>query len=245
MQHNWTDGELTVHWSLTAEELALLPNRVDSNRLGFAIQLKFFDIEGRFPRTPREIPTSALYFVAAQLGLSPFVFQQYAWRGRARKQHRAEIRTFVGFRSFSPTDASALDTWLRQAILPSEQHAQHLQEIVLDWCRDHRIEPPTPQRIERLIRSALHRHESAFFDAITQQLPPSTRARFDSLLEPVEREPPSVEARDDPAIVATVFSQLKTDPGPVTPTRDACAPCAHSLYLDGGLLPAAPTGSAR
>jgi hypothetical protein len=215
VQHHWTDGELTVHWSLTAEERALLPNRVDSNRLGFAIQLKFFDIEGRFPRTPREIPTSALGFVADQLGLSPFVFQQYAWRGRARKQHRAEMRTFVGFRSFTAADAATLDTWLRQAILPSEQNAQHLQEIVLDWCREHRIEPPTPQRIERLIRSALHRHERTFFDAITQQLPPSTRAHFDSLLELVERELPSDETSDDPAIVATVFSQLKTDPGPV------------------------------
>ena len=215
MQHYWTDGELTVHWSLTAEELALLLDRIDANRLGFAIQLKFFDIEGRFPRTPREIPTAALCFVAEQLGLSPLVFQQYAWRGRTRKQHRATIRAFVGFRSFTAADASTLDTWLRHAILPSEQTAHHLQEVVLDWCRDHRIEPPTPQRIERLIRSALHRHERAFFDAITQQLSPNTRAYLDSLLEPVERDLPADETNDDLAIVATVFSQLKTDPGPV------------------------------
>jgi TnpA family transposase len=215
VQYHWTDDELTVHWSLTAEELTLLPNRVDYNRLGFAVQLKFFDIEGRFPRTPREIPTSALGWIAHQLDCSPSVFQQYDWRGRARKQHRAAIRTFVGFRSFTVADASTLDTWLRQAILPSEQHTPHLQEIVLAWCREHHIEPPTPQRIERLIRSALHRHESAFFDTILQQLPPSTRARFDGLLVPVESEFPAEETSDDPAIVATVFSQLKTDPGPV------------------------------
>ena len=206
MKHDWTDGELTVHWSLTAEEMALLPNCVDSNRLGFAVQLKFFDIEGRFPRTPREIPTSALCCVADQLGLSPSVFQQYAWRGRARKQHRAAIRTFVDFRLFTAADASTLDSWLRQAILPSEQNVQHLQEVVLDWCREHRIEPPAPQRIERLIRSALHSYERVFFDAITQRLPPSTRARFDSLLDPVEREPSSAETSEDPAIIATVFS---------------------------------------
>ncbi len=208
MQYHWTDDELTVHWALTAEERALLPNRVDYNRLGFAVQLKFFDIEGRFPRTPREIPTSALDFMAHQLGFAPSVFQQYDWRGRARKQHRAEIRTFVGFRSFTAADASTLDLWLRQAILPSEQNTHHLEEIVLDWCREHHIEPPTAQRIERLIRSALHRHESAFFDTILQQLPPSTRARFDGLLVPVESECPAEETSDDPAIVATVFSQL-------------------------------------
>jgi len=44
------------------------------------------------------------------------VFQQYAWRGRTRKQHRAAIRTFVGFRSFTAVDVSTLDTWLCQAI---------------------------------------------------------------------------------------------------------------------------------
>src|SRR5215831_193228 len=209
MQHNWTDGELTVHWSLTAEEMALLPTRVDYNRLGFAVQLKFFDIEGRFPRTPREIPTSALGFVADQLGLSPAVFQQYDWRGRTRQEHRAAIRTCVGFRSFTADDVSTLDTWLRQALLPSEQNAHHLQEIGLDWCREHCIEPPTPQRLERLIRSALSRHEGAFFDAITQQLPLSTRARLDAILEPEESEPSSGGTSDDPAIVATVFSRLK------------------------------------
>ena len=84
MQHYWSDDELTVHWSLTDDERTLLPNRGDANRLGFAVQLKFFDLEGRFPRTPREIPTATLGFVAEQLGLSSLVFQQYAWRGRAR-----------------------------------------------------------------------------------------------------------------------------------------------------------------
>jgi TnpA family transposase len=37
VKRNWTDEELTAHWSLTAAELACLPNRVDANRLGFAL----------------------------------------------------------------------------------------------------------------------------------------------------------------------------------------------------------------
>ena len=41
MHHSWSDDELTVHWSLTNDELALLPHRGDANRLGFAVQLKF------------------------------------------------------------------------------------------------------------------------------------------------------------------------------------------------------------
>ena len=171
MQHAWSDDELTIHWSFTPDELALVPHGSDANRLGFAVQLKFFDLEGRFPRTPREIPLAALGFVAEQLGLSPVVLQQYAWRGRTRKQHRAAIRTFVGFRTFTAADVSTLDTWLRQAILPSEQNPHYLLDLALDWCREHRLEPPTPQRLERLIRSALHHHTSEFFATIMQQLP--------------------------------------------------------------------------
>jgi hypothetical protein len=244
MQHAWSDDELTIHWSFTPDELALVPHGSDANRLGFAVQLKFFDLEGRFPRTPREIPLAALGFVAEQLGLSPVGFQQYAWRGRTRKQHRAAIRTFVGFRTFTAADVSTFDTWLRQAILPSEQNPHHLLELALDWCREHRLEPPTPQRLERLIRSALHRHESVVFDTIAQQLPPRTRAHFDSWLAPGEGEYLAEETEDDPAIVATVFSQLKTDPGPVgvasVLTELAKLEHLRSLNLPGDLFAAVP-----
>ena len=215
MKRNWTDEELSEHWLLTANELALLPNRLDYNRLGCAVQLKFFDIEGRFPRSPREIPPAALCFVADQLRISPSVFPQYNWQGRARKNHRADIRAFQGFRSFTADDTSTLELWLRQAIMPSDQNLQHLYEVVLDWCRDHRIEPPTHHRIERLIRSALHRYETEFFDTIVQRIPPTTQARLDDLLELEQNDATSAPMSDEASIIATPFSQLKTDPGPV------------------------------
>ena len=221
-----------------------LPHGSDANRLGVAVQLKFFDLEGRFPRTLREIPLAAFGFVAEQLGLAPVVVQQYAWRGRTRKQHRAAIRTFMGFRTFTAADVSMLATWLRQAILPSEQNPHHLLALALDWCREHRLEPPTPLRLERLIRSALHRHEGVLFDTIAQQLPPRTRAHFDSWLTPGEGECLAEETEDDPAIVATVFSQLKTDPGPVglasVLTELAKLEHLRSLNLPGDLFAAVP-----
>src|SRR5262249_34096877 len=133
---------------------------------------------------------------------------------------------------------------LRQAILPSEQNPHHLLDLALDWCREHRLEPPTPQRLERLIRSALHRHESVLFDTIAQQLPPRTRAHFDSWLAPGEGECLAEETEDDPAIVATVFSQLKTDPGPVgvasVLTELAKLEHLRSLNLPGDLFAAVP-----
>lgn len=66
MKRNWSDDELAAQWSLSPEELALLPNHVGHNRFGFAVQLKFFEIEGRFPRSPREVPAAALWYLAGE-----------------------------------------------------------------------------------------------------------------------------------------------------------------------------------
>ena len=60
MQRHWTEHELVTHWSLSMNELALLPQRDASSRLGMAASLKFFHLEGRFPLSTKEIPPIAL-----------------------------------------------------------------------------------------------------------------------------------------------------------------------------------------
>jgi hypothetical protein len=42
MQRLWSAEELVEHWSLTPEELALLPGKADAGKLGFAVQLAFY-----------------------------------------------------------------------------------------------------------------------------------------------------------------------------------------------------------
>lgn len=71
-------------------------------------------------------------------------FQKYDWRGRARKDHCAAIRGYLGFRAFTAADGGRLDEWLFHEVIPFDQSAQSLTEAVLGWCRDLRIEPPSP-----------------------------------------------------------------------------------------------------
>ena len=59
MQRCWPPEDLAEHWTLTADELRLLDPKTDHNRLGFALLLKFFTIEGRFPRSLAEVPEAA------------------------------------------------------------------------------------------------------------------------------------------------------------------------------------------
>lgn len=92
MKRQWETEELVEHWTLHAGDLALLGNKTGATRLGFAVLLKFFQQEGRFPSSKTEIPFLVIRFVATQVGVDPEAYMHYDWQGRAIKEHRAQIR---------------------------------------------------------------------------------------------------------------------------------------------------------
>jgi Domain of unknown function (DUF4158) len=51
--------ELIDSWTLTGSDWDLIANKADVTRLGFAVMLKFYEIEGRFPAYPEEVPPAA------------------------------------------------------------------------------------------------------------------------------------------------------------------------------------------
>ena len=46
MKRRWDDVELNEYWSLSHDEFELLTNRTERGRLGFAVLLKFFEVDG-------------------------------------------------------------------------------------------------------------------------------------------------------------------------------------------------------
>jgi len=54
MKRQWSDVELADGWSLNHDEFELLNHRTGRSRLAFAAMLKFFQLEGRFPRDKKE-----------------------------------------------------------------------------------------------------------------------------------------------------------------------------------------------
>ena len=213
MKQHWDDLALAEHWSLSDDELPLLDNRTESSRLGFAVLLKFFQIEGRFPRSRREVPADSVQYLAKQLTIAPEAFDAFDLTGRNSERLRGQIRALLGFRPFAVADADPLAAWLRDEVLPADQTPSHLQERLLDWCRDHRIEPPTSGRSERIIRSAIRSHESTFFEAIAEKLSKRSRQRLDALLD----SPGASEASgtDPDQSERTPFADLRADPGRV------------------------------
>lgn len=208
MKRQWTPEELVEHFTLLPDERALLANKTGHNRLGFAVLLKFFQIEARFPVSKQEIPKQVVSYIALQVETDAKQYREYEWQGSTFAYHRTQVRTFFEFREATVQDAEDLAQWLCQKALAIDRQFGHLQEAVYQRLRSLKIEPPTIERVDRIIRSAIHTAESAFCSNTVKQLSAETLARIDALLtteETLDAEQTQLKQSD--------FNNLKTDPG--------------------------------
>jgi hypothetical protein len=177
-------GDIEDRWTLRAADRALLGNKTGATRLGFAVLLKLFQAEGRFPRCPEDVPAAAVEAIAGQVGVAAITWQGYDWRGRTVEYHRAQIRAALGSREATLDGAEALGRWLDGQALALERRPDRLLAATRERFRSQRLEPPSPERLERLVRSVLHRHEDAFSAALLACLASETVAGLDALLHP-------------------------------------------------------------
>jgi hypothetical protein len=120
------------------EDRRLVGNKAGATRLGFAVLLKFFELEARFPSSPSEIPAAAIDYVADQVGVDAAVFVSYPWTGRAIERHRVQIRHAFGLREFTRGDEDKLADWLAVEVCPVELREGQLHEALLVRCRSER-----------------------------------------------------------------------------------------------------------
>ncbi|RZL79655.1 MAG: DUF4158 domain-containing protein [Rhodococcus sp. (in: high G+C Gram-positive bacteria)] len=195
--------ELIDRWTLVGDELELAATKRGAAKLGFAVMLRFYTERGRFPRGRSEIPDNAVEYVARQVGLDRTEIAFYDFTGRTSKAHRAQIREALGFRECSVADADVVADWLVEHVTQIERSAERVREHVLVRCRAERIEPPTAGRIDRIVRSALHRGEELLFERVTSRLVGTVRDRLLALVaESVDGN--QDDADDGPAILAAV-----------------------------------------
>jgi TnpA family transposase len=216
MKRLWTNDDLVAHWTLQPNELALVEYKEGANRLGCALLFKYFLIDGRFPRQKHDVPIPAIAFVATQLDVSIDLYPAYDWDGRTIKQHRADIRAFLGVRESTVQDYDEMITFLIAHDIPNDYQIEHLKTRVYARFRELQIEPPMPDRVERLVRSALHTYEQQFCAAIHAQLSAQTLIQIEALLSTVTSAETPDELSADSAFVRSAFQELKLDPGPLS-----------------------------
>ncbi|MFG1963672.1 DUF4158 domain-containing protein [Nonomuraea sp. NPDC049028] len=96
MRIDWEQDELISAWTLVEGDWDLVGEKAGAGRLGFALILKFYEIEGRFPAYPEEIPAAAVEYVASLVKVETELLAKYSWRSRTIERHRAQIRKRFG-----------------------------------------------------------------------------------------------------------------------------------------------------
>ena len=230
MRRDWEPEELIDCWTLVADDWRLVGNKTGATRLGFALILKYFDLEGRFPRRG-ELPKAAVDYVARQVKVDPRAFGAYDWSGRSIKGHRAQIRKALGFRECTVGDEDKLAGWLAEEVCPVELGEERLREALLARCRAERLEPPGPSRFERVLASARAAFEQQFCAETVARLSEQAIRGLQELVDDRQGSPrlaggdadnAAGDSADEQGTVATtsvvgggpgVLAELKEDPG--------------------------------
>ncbi len=198
VRQEWLPEDLIEFWTLVEADWKLVGNKTGATRLGFSVLLKFYEIEGRFPSYAEEIPGAAIDYLAGLVGVESEAFAKYSWTDRQIKRHRAQIRQAFGTRPATEADEQRWAGWLAAAVCPVETRRDRLVEALLRRCRSEKVEPPAEGQVERVVASALRRHEEAFAAEIVAKLGPGVCRRVAGLL-------------DEDGLLA----ELKADPGPL------------------------------
>jgi hypothetical protein len=175
----WSTEELVGSWTLVDEDWRLVANKTGATRLGFALLLKFFELEARFPASAEGLPAAAVTYVAGQVKVDPGELAGYPWDGRSVKYHRAQIRSAFGFREFSRGDEDKLAAWLAEEVCPVELRDEQLREALVVRCRSERIEPPG--RPDRIIGAARALFEKTFCERVLERLGEECAERLEAL----------------------------------------------------------------
>lgn len=114
----WEPEELIAYWTLVDDDWRLLGNKTGATRLGFALVLKYIEIEGEFPRFGEQVPPAAVEFVARLVKVDPAEFAKYSFDNRTAEYHRAQIRQALGLRPATDEDKARWTEWLAGRAVP-------------------------------------------------------------------------------------------------------------------------------
>jgi len=233
---------MSVHagvWDLTPADRLLVEAKRWGNRLRFAVMLLFFRTRGRFPRIMAEVDEDAVAGLSRTLGVPPSGSQAALLSDsddRTLKRQRAEIRALLGFREATVADAEELGAWLRDTAAARTRDVAQLTAEAEARCRVLHIEPPTPDRVARIVRGAVRVHDDRRHAAVHARLTLEMRNRLDALLQATGPERDGAaedEAASDGQMNAPLI-HLRAGPGraSVASLRDELARLGAIRQLD-------------
>ncbi len=207
------ESNLPERWTLTPADHARIAVKGRANRLSFAVLLLFFREHGRFPSDGSEIDRRMVGEVAQQIHVPAPEDDALNLSGRTAERHRAEIRALFGYREATVADAKALEDWLRDQAAVVGAVPDHLVARLEARCRELSIEPPSADRVDRIVRAAIRAHDDRLYAGIRGRLTLATRDRLEALLQPASGAEGGSDGDEAPEVAPALLLQLRSDPG--------------------------------
>ncbi len=132
MKRIWAPDERVEQFTLTPPECDLLGNKTGVTRLGFAVLLKAFQLDGRFPSRRSDVPPAVVRSIAQHVDVPAHAYRQYDWHGRSISHHRRHIRAFLQVREITRDDEANLLAWLCAYAQTTDTTVDGL--IAETWC---------------------------------------------------------------------------------------------------------------
>jgi uncharacterized protein DUF4158 len=183
--------ELIAEWVVftPADHAQIARCRGQHNRLGFAYQMGFLRLTGRFPtQQPLEILDDLLDFVAHEFAMDPAGIQDYAQRQVTVSVHQEHIRFHLGFRPFDASARAALSRFLLEEATRLE-HTPAFLARAEEFLRDRRILLPALSTLRRLAGEQREQARHQVYTQMMAYLPPELLPRLDALLQ-IDAEAP-------------------------------------------------------
>ena len=178
------DEDLRAFFLLTeADQRVINTQREAHTRLGFALQLCALRYLGFAPDDLSTTPEEVLLYVARQLEVPAAAIHSYGQRAKTRTTHLQQIQAYLGFRTATPLDLYALQTWLGERALEHDKPSLLLQ-LACDKLRRDQVVRPGLTRLERLIATARQSAHTATFRRLMPLLTPTRATWLDELLVP-------------------------------------------------------------
>ena len=152
------------------------------NRLGFAYQMAFVRVVGRFPQQePLEIDDDILRFIALQLSSDPADIHAYKSRRQTIADHQHMIQAHLDLRPFDAAAARDLGVFLEGAAGRLDRTSSLLAQA-RSWLRESQILAPAESSLRRAVGSARQAARTAMATRLMDTLPASRQQDLDQLL---------------------------------------------------------------
>ncbi|MDG0949863.1 DUF4158 domain-containing protein [Bacillus paranthracis] len=168
---------------LNPQELALVTSRHKTTRVGFAVLLKYFQLEYCFPSGKSEVPKNMLHFIAKQLQLPLELYSSYQFDSRTIHRHKQEILQFFGFKEEQDKDREFIQTWLYNRVYEYNLDANLLKKHLYIKYRTEKIVAPSEWQINQLVQQLIFQREQDFYQETYKNLSTSTLKKIDALLD--------------------------------------------------------------